>query len=277
MLSKLSHLTFLIFVRDLRKELLKYNQKRENYYKTKEKFVNEFINMEYSRHMTIIENAYKKYKQEKQERAQRSRAKSSWESVKKPNYRKTSILPEISEFSTDTRQILPPAEYDSGRKDEYFPRLKLKISSSEKRDIENNIVDDFFEPQEKMSRKQSLPTNGEPSYWLINTDNLELSMQGPVNRISRSESLNLTPTSKKELEMMRQDDMNSINIDVSKKNSEEIDYVRPRGSSIRGSLQAIPEDRKSNNKKTVIHRRLMYFDRQSKYILLDFLLTFKFS
>lgn len=219
--------------------------------------------MEYSRHMTIIENAYKKYKQEK---SQRGRTKSSWESVRKQNYRKTSLLPEISEFSTDTRQALPLSEYDSGKNDEYFPKLKLKISSSENRDIENNIVDDFFEPQEKMSRKQSLPTNGESSYWLINPDNLELSIQGPVNRISRSESLNLSPTSRKELEL-KQEEINSIIIDVSKKNSEEIDDLKPRGNSLRNSLQAIPEDRKSKDKKTVIHRRLMYFDRQSKSIL----------
>ena len=248
----------------MKKELLLYNQKRENYYKHKKLLINDFINMEYSRNITIIENAYKKFRQEKMQRAQATTAsKAVYDQKKRPSKdtRRHPLLPEISELNLN-KPILPPPDFDSGKKEEYFPKLRLKVSSSEKQEVDN-LVDDFFEPQEKPIRKQSLTAGGgDSSIWYINPDNLEVSIQGPVNRMSRSESVNLTPKNELDADLYKPEELNTLNIQARKKYSEGPESMRSQ--SIRQSLPGIPdEDKKSKEKRKVILRRLMYFDKQS--------------
>lgn len=230
--------------------------------------INDFINMEYSRNITIIENAYKKFRQEKMQRAQAGTAsKTVYDQKKRPSKdtRRHTLLPEISEFN---KALLPPPDFDTGKKEEYFPKLRLKVSSSEKQEVDN-LVDDFFEPQEIPIRKQSLTAGGgDSSIWYINPDNLELSIQGPVNRMSRSESVNLTPKNELDADLYKPEELNTLNIQARKKYSEGPESMRSQ--SIRQSLPGIPdEDKKSKDKRKVILRRLMYFDKQSNQIFCE--------
>ena len=251
---------------DLKKELLLYNQKRENLNKTKKLLVNDFINMEYSRHMTIIENAFKKFRENKGERG--SRTKFIRHTVKIPTKEPMRLPdPEGGEVSLLNRLNLNPQEPDSAaKKEEFFPKLKLQISLSERQEVDS-VIDDAFDANDKASRKLSFPQNENSSCLIINPDALELSLQNALNRASRSGSLNMTVGSRIDLDVANKaDDLNMLNIQASKKDSEDFDIFRvisPQGK--KGSLKVIPEDEgKMKDKRKVILRRLMYFDRQSK-------------
>lgn len=71
---------------DLKKELLLYNQKRESYNTTKKLLINDFINMEYARNMTIIENAYNKYNEERKQVQVQKKLKSKLKPLPKVKY-----------------------------------------------------------------------------------------------------------------------------------------------------------------------------------------------
>ena len=216
--------------------------------------------------MTIIENAFKKFRENRGERG--SCTKVTRHTVKKLT-REPIKLPdsEAGEFSLLNRLNLNPQEPDSAtKKEEYFPKLKLQMSSSERQEVDS-VIDDAFEATDKALRKLSLPQNENSSCLIINPDTLELSLQNALNRPSRSGSLNITVGSRIDLDLANKaDDINMLNIQASKKESEDFDIfkvISPQEK--KGSLKVIPEDeRKMKEKRKVILRRFMYFDRQSK-------------
>lgn len=168
--------------RDLKKELLLYNQQREAHKKDKKLLVNDFINMEYARNMTIIENAYNKYTEEKKRSQYEKKLPTKMKPLPKLKYASSVNLrgfleaediKEDNNFATAQKQAMTPMHSN-----EAVARQRL-ISYGGDLNVED--------------KKAVLGANVDPSCWVINPDRLDVAVAQDVKpdiiKPSRSESM----------------------------------------------------------------------------------------
>jgi len=223
---------------DLRKEFLLYNQKRETLASTKKLLVNDFINMAYSRNMTIVENAYQKFSEEKKMQELQKRFKTKLKPLPKLRYASESNL----------TSFLKPGDLDDSNQNLIKNNGGATPSSSTLRQTEvnsalpraNNYTDDDF----TAPRKGTYDPKADPNCYILNPDKIESSKEDSILvRPTRSESVSFNP-------------IKGILDDEG-------------GAKVKANLQAnnskVPEGKyeKTTEKKKVILRRFMYFDKST--------------
>ena len=202
--------------------------------------------MEYSRNMTIIENGYKKLKEQKAQRAYVSLRRIS--KLKKPTKTKNlshvinipQNLLQMESVTTETK-----SKTSTNTKDTEFEKLPLRISQSEKKIEFQNL--DIISAGDSSDQQNA-------SYWMVNPDKLDLTLQEPMKPVRR-QSMGFEPNFRRETEH-ESGNLEDFNLTDDNKNEEE----NLRNNKYIDNARLIEEN---NDKKKVIHRRIIYFDKQS--------------
>jgi len=252
---------------DLKKELLMNMQKRQNLNRDKKLLTNDFILMEYSRNMTIIENEHKRIKDQKSQRlaVELGKVNNSSNNNNNSNFKRPTKTKNLSQVMQVPQRLLLEHRVEMLQNQNLFGKLPLRQTQT---DIPNTqtlpeILDiNQINPQ----FSKDVASNNDIDIQLPTIKSFSQGGDGEIQAIAsqmtkpmRSESLNV-PSSYMDYATGNNKPSHFADLDRAMADNE-------------GSMSSKRETDDVNtpktgptDKKKVIHRRILYFNKQSNQI-----------
>jgi len=164
-------------------------------------------------------------------------------------------LLQLEQVTTETK-----SKASINTKDTEFEKLPLRITQSEKKIEFKNL--ETISAENSSGQINTSIDQQNASYWMVNPDKLDTTEQELIGRPVRRQSMCIESNFMRGAEDNKSGHLEEINLMIDDRIKDESEQ-KPIKNKYIESPKLIEE---KNDKKKVIHRRIIYFDKQSKQV-----------